>query len=84
MGFHPELGSTISGGDFLDYFHRPEYQKVAVTTSCQKLESGGSYPYGGLYKCVRSVRSRDLTQSALNYVICAALKATVSLTSPCN
>ncbi|KAH9161679.1 peptidase S8/S53 domain-containing protein [Lactarius sanguifluus] len=45
MRYEPEIASDLSGGGFSDYFKRPDYQDVAVTTF---LENFGNR-YHGLY-----------------------------------
>ena len=64
----------VSGGGFLRFFGREDYQKAAVSTFLTHLGDG----YAGLYECVHSLLF-DLTYS--HFVICAALKVAASPTS---
>ena len=54
----PEVAASLSGGGFSNYFPRPDYQQLAVSTFLKNL----SDTHHGLYKCVRS---RDLTCSCI-------------------
>ena len=73
----PEVAAYISGGGFSDYFLRPNYQHVAVSSFLQveTLEN----VYRGMYKCVLHL-GPDLAYSYI--IIFAANRAAESLTSP--
>jgi tripeptidyl-peptidase-1 len=77
--FGPEAGSSFSGGGFSNLYQAPEYQRDAVAAFLRREGPQLGYALDGLYK---SVRSSGLTLPILNYVICAALQAAASPTSP--
>jgi hypothetical protein len=56
-GVNPEVAASLSGGGFSNYFTRPSYQDVAVSSYLTRIDG----QYAGLFKCVywlRQLRSR--------------------------